>query len=308
MEKTITTIIPFFNIGKGLANMVDSILAGTLLPTELLLIDDGSEDESSSLAESYANTYEFIKYIRLPHGGVSAARNHGIKCATGAWISFLDADDYIESDMYEQMLAAIPDDSFAGCLCGYFTEKDNISTAYHMVGKKELSSTQLLEAMFTKDEVRGFLFTRLFNARLVKTAAFDENIAMCEDLLFQSILLSSNPDLKFAVVQKAFYHYVQSNLQSTGGLNFFNNEVFKYKPAFEQLKELIPHNYVADSYESILEYSMYLLIKEYKSGNSDATKQINLLKQELRQNTPSKVTKHRLLYSYVPLLYSKFIK
>lgn len=307
MEKSISTIIPFFNSGCDLARMLGSIISGTVVPDEILLIDDGSTDDSATIALDYAAKYDFIKYIKQPHSGVSAARNRGIKSATGTYISFLDADDYIEKDMYELLLSAITVEDCAGSVCGYFTEKNSLTTSYVGIYNDIIYAPDLLEAMFTDDCIRGFLFTRLFNSKLIKSMTFDTDIAMCEDLLFQTKLLSSEPSMRFAYVPKALYHYVQNSTQSTAKLNYFNDGVFKYKPAFQQMSSIVHKDYVTNSYESILEYSMYCLLKAYKAGDKDLVPQIKLLKKEMKNTHPTKASRRRLAYIYAPLLYSCFI-
>ncbi len=302
MNKTISTIIPFFNSGNALAVMLDSIIQGTVLPHEILLIDDGSSDISPDIAKDYANRYPFIKYIKKEHAGVSAARNLGIKLATGDFISFTDADDYIEKSMYELLISNISDD-VAGCFCGYYTEKNGDSTEY-VPSYDLLSSSELLRAMFTDDNVRGFLFTRLFRTDLIKNYTFNTDICMCEDMLFQTTILAKNPKLKFACVSTPLYHYVQTSQSATNGINYFNDDVFKYKPAFSLIRNLAPFDYVENGYNSILEYSMYNLLCAYKQGNQDVLSQIRLLQKELKNTHPTKYSKRRLAYIYAPVLFS----
>jgi glycosyltransferase involved in cell wall biosynthesis len=307
MKKTITTIIPIYNNGKDLGRMLDSILTGSLLPDEIILVDDGSTDNSIDVEKEYANRYPFIKCMPQPHSGVSAARNLGLKNATGEWISFLDADDYIENNFYESMLASLTDDSLSGCICGYFTELDGISTPYSGNYPHIIDSSTFKKAMFTDDNVRGFLVTRLFKRELIKDISFNTNISMCEDLLFQSTLLARCDDLKFGYVNLPLYHYIQNTSSATNSINLFNGDVFKYKPAFDEIRKLIPEIYVEDSYDSILQYSMYRLLKAYKSGNRDVLPQIRGVQQELKNTHPSHISKRRMAYKIAPILYSRFI-
>lgn len=310
MNTTLTTIIPFFNSGSALTVMLDSILQGTVLPSELLLIDDGSSDNSPEIAKDYASRYQFIKYLRQEHAGVSAARNLGISQATSEWISFLDADDFIEKNMYEQMLYRISDsdlDNLGGCLCGYFTEKDGISTEY-VNTYSSLNSNEMLKAMFTDDTVKGFLVNRIFRASLLKELQFDASIGLCEDMLFQTTLLTNHPEVTFVCVNLPFYHYVQNNVSATGTLNYFDGATFRYKPAFDSIRTLAPFSFVDDSYNSILEYSMYRLLMAYKSGNKNVVSQIRLLQAELKNIHPANGSKRRIAYIYAPILYSYFLK
>lgn len=304
MNKTITTIIPFFNCGTDLCQMLDSILAGTVMPEEILLIDDGSTDNSAAVAMEYSEKYPFIKYIHQEHAGVSTARNLGAKYATSHWISFLDADDYLEKNFYESMKSGLNDENQAGCVCGYFTEVDGVTTAYTGSYEEVIDSFTLLKAMFTDDNVRGFLFTRLFRAELLKEASFNTAISMCEDLLFQTTLLSRNPNLKFTYINLPLYHYMQSSTSATNNINLFKGTVFKYKPAFDEIRNLISEDFVEDSYNSILEYSMYRLLKEYKNGNKEVLPQIRGVQTELKNVHPSHSSKRRLAYIIAPIMYS----
>ncbi|SDI02988.1 Glycosyltransferase involved in cell wall bisynthesis [Pseudobutyrivibrio sp. 49] len=304
MNKTITTIIPFYNCGAGLCQMLDSILAGTVTPDEILLIDDGSTDNSPAIAMDYASKHPFIKYIHQDHAGVSTARNLGAKYATSHWISFLDADDYLEKNYYECMISGLTDKNIAGCVCGYFTEVDGLTTSYTGSYPKAIDSSTLLKAMFSDDNVRGFLFTRLFRAELIKDIYFNTAISMCEDLLFQTTLFSKNPDLKFTYINLPLYHYVQSSTSATNNINLFKGTVFKYKPAFDEIRNLISEDFVEDSYNSILEYSMYRLLKEYKNGNKEVLPQIRGVQTELKNVHPSHSSKRRLAYIIAPIMYS----
>ena len=306
MKNTITVIIPFFNSEKTLSAMLDSILSGSTIPSEILLIDDGSTDSSPQLADKYASKYSFIKYIHQEHSGVSAARNLGISIASGDFISFMDADDYIEPDMFRLMSDSITDASYSGCICGYFTHKDGVITPYSDKNKTSMTSKEILEAMFTDDNVRGFLFTRLFRADIVKRHSFSSEISMCEDLLFQTQLFSGS-DLKFAYVNKPLYHYIQNSSSATSSLNYFKDDVFKYKPAFDKISSILNESYINKSYNSILEFSMYSLLAEYKaSGHDPALKeQIRRLQKELRSTPCKKSSWHRIIYQCAPFLYSQ---
>ncbi|WP_026497660.1 glycosyltransferase family 2 protein [Butyrivibrio sp. WCD2001] len=305
---TISTIIPFYNNSKTLPIMLESILGGVLVPDEIILIDDGSTDNSSDIVKDYVKRYPVIQSYRQDHKGVSAARNLGMSLTRCDWISFLDADDYIEPDMYEQMILAVNDGGCDGCICGYFTHKDGIITSYARGKSDTLQSNDILKAMFTDDTVRGFLVTKLFRADLLKQYTFDENIVMCEDLLFQTRFFANN-DLKYKYIPKAFYHYVQNSSSATSTRDYFTNDTFVYKPAFDMVGSIIKEDYVLDCYNSILEYSMYTLIKAY--GEGDRSKriidQISALKKELKRTTCKNKSKRRLAYEIAPKLFSKLI-
>lgn len=304
MNKTITTIIPFFNSEATLPRMLDSILAGSVVPDEIILVDDGSTDNSKQIAQSYACKYPMVKYIYKSHSGVSAARNLGLAKASCEWISFLDADDYIEPNMYEAMVSAI-DDNCQGVICGYFTHKDDIVTDYCNYHSSTIDSKELINAMFTVDAIKGFLCNRLFNASFIKDRLFNESISACEDLLFQYELLSST-SLTFNYVSKPLYHYIQTAESATGESNLFKDGTYIYKPAFDLMLSMADDKSVPaiiESYNGTLEYSMYTLLKIYRNG-MDVLSYIRIIQKLLRDLPYQRKTLHRLAYCYCPVLYS----
>jgi len=100
-SELVSVIIPTYNRVSSLTRAIESVLNQTYRNIELIIVDDGSEDKTEKVIKKYAG---LLKYIRIPHSGVSAARNTGIKHAKGKWISFLDSDDYwLEKKLEIQM-------------------------------------------------------------------------------------------------------------------------------------------------------------------------------------------------------------
>lgn len=101
----ISVIIPIYNIEDCLERCVKSVLAQTYSDIEVILVDDGSTDNTPALVDSLAATDSRIRAFHKPNGGSSSARNYGIARATGEYLGFVDSDDYIEPDMYEKLLS-----------------------------------------------------------------------------------------------------------------------------------------------------------------------------------------------------------
>ena len=101
MEKKVSVIIPVYNVEKYLEECIQSVLKQTYKNLEIILVDDGSKDNSGNICDEYAKRDERIKVIHKKNGGLSDARNAGIDICTGEYIAFLDSDDFIEEDMYE---------------------------------------------------------------------------------------------------------------------------------------------------------------------------------------------------------------
>ena len=100
----ISVIIPVYNVEKFLAECVDSVLAQTYTDWEAILVDDGATDASGAMCDAYAAKDPRIRVIHRENGGLSAARNTGLKAARGEYVYFLDSDDYIEPDTLALLL------------------------------------------------------------------------------------------------------------------------------------------------------------------------------------------------------------
>lgn len=97
----ISVIVPVYNVEKYLPRCIDSILSQTFTDFELILIDDGSPDNSGKICDEYAEKDSRVRVFHKPNGGVSSARNLGLDKASGEWITFIDSDDYIEQDFLD---------------------------------------------------------------------------------------------------------------------------------------------------------------------------------------------------------------
>lgn len=107
MTPKISVIVPVYNVEKYLSRCVNSILAQSFLDFELILIDDGSTDESGRICDEYAEKDSRIKVFHKKNGGLSSARNEGIEYARGSYISFVDSDDWVSPDYLEYLFLLI---------------------------------------------------------------------------------------------------------------------------------------------------------------------------------------------------------
>lgn len=102
--KKLSIIVPVYNVEKYVEKCIKSILQQTYSEFELIIVNDGSNDKSGEICRHFAETDKRILYIEQPNGGVSSARNAALDVASGEWIGFVDADDYVDADFYETLL------------------------------------------------------------------------------------------------------------------------------------------------------------------------------------------------------------
>ena len=104
MQPTISVIVPIYNAEAYLAKCIESLIHQTYRALQIILVNDGSTDQSQAIAEQYAAQDNRIQLYAQTNQGQSAARNNGLQHATGEWISFVDADDYLDTDFYAQLI------------------------------------------------------------------------------------------------------------------------------------------------------------------------------------------------------------
>ena len=102
----VSVVVPIYKVERYLGNCIESLIGQTLKDIEIILVDDGSPDNCPSICDEYAAKDGRIKVIHKPNGGVSAARNDGLKAATGEYIIFCDSDDWMELDAFEVLYEA----------------------------------------------------------------------------------------------------------------------------------------------------------------------------------------------------------
>ena len=122
MKELVSVIIPVYNVQEYLPACLDCVCGQTYKDLEIILVDDGSTDDSGAICEQYGQNDSRIRVIHKPNGGQSSARNMGIDVANGRWLTFVDSDDLIAPDYVEALLRAIGDCDISMCDRQKFTQ------------------------------------------------------------------------------------------------------------------------------------------------------------------------------------------
>lgn len=184
----ISMIVPVFNVEQYLPHCIDSILNQSFRDFELLLIDDGSSDNSGNICDRYAENDSRIRVFHKENGGVSSARNVGIDNAIGDWIFFSDADDELFPDGLSILYASIGY-NIDLVMAGYERYNNDGKLSYSMPirSHKILNRKEGVRNMFRPlyYEYQGYLWTKLFKREIIQLGVrFDERIYFNEDRLF----------------------------------------------------------------------------------------------------------------------------
>ena len=145
MPDTVSVVIPTYNYGRFIGEAVESVLAQTLLPVEVIVVDDGSTDETEGVVGSFAE--RGVRYVRQENAGVCAARNRGVAESSGELIAFLDADDTYEPTKLERQVAKFVEDPEVGLVhCGMreFDSQTSETITLHLDGGEDGVAENLL--------------------------------------------------------------------------------------------------------------------------------------------------------------------
>lgn len=242
----LSIIIPIYNVEKYLSKCLNSILEQTYKEIEIILVNDGSTDNSKDIAVSYCERFPNIfKYFEKDNGGLSSARNFGLEKISGDFVGFLDSDDYIDNDLYEIMINSL-DSSIKIVECDFIWEYEN--------GKSVLDKTSEYNSI--KDLMvngRVVAWNKIYNVEWLEKI----NIKFKEGLLYEDLnfFFKIVPHLtsisEISTVKNSFVHYVQhkGTITSDNSLNILDI-IKSYEDVFHYYNE----KQINDLYFDELEY------------------------------------------------------
>lgn len=208
----ISIIIPVYNSEKYISECIDSVLKQTYTNYDLILVIDGATDNSLEICRKYATIDERIIVIEKTNGGVSSARNVGMKKANGDYLMFLDSDDYIKKDMLSKMVTSAEENKPDIIFCGYEVNGSSLIFNDTQVLKKmgnNPSPTSIIESVISieKERIYGYIWRNLFKKELLinNKIIFPEDIKMSEDFMFLVKVLSESKTV--SIVPENLYVY-----------------------------------------------------------------------------------------------------
>lgn len=207
----ISIIIPIYNCEKYLHRCIKSVLLQTYKNLQVLLIDDGSTDNSAIICNEYANNDDRIEVFHLKNGGVSNARNFGVQKARGKFIGFVDADDFIELNMYEKLWQKAIEQDSDMVFCRFKRFQVEGEYVVEDLGVEEFVKTRNI-ALFIANKnktIMGSACRILFKKNFIDGFHFDTSIILGEDLLF--VLEAITSTSKISYVEDALYNYYYVN-------------------------------------------------------------------------------------------------
>lgn len=318
----ISVIVPIYNAEKSLENCIQSILSQTYNNFELILIDDGSKDNSLSICKQMADNDARISVVHQDNAGASAARNRGLEIAHGEWIVFVDSDDTVKPNYIEDLYKeTIKDHSVVIVVSGvsvYRKESwsEDVSFPYQTTLVRDY------QTLFSNIRLHkyGFSVGKLYKSSIIKNnlLRFDEKVCIAEDMMFMmNYLITSfqcSTDTKITFIKECNYCYQIHDGSLSTSVSSFQQEYYSYNKYKETITSLTETFHIdADCHQSLLSPVVFYVdrclnaIYNIKSRHArlQALKLINIeeYKQYKKCHTPFERLQFFLLSTHQLFLY-----
>lgn len=272
----LSIIVPIYNSQDYLSTAVDSLVNQTYKNIEIVCVNDGSKDDSLEMLNKYKEKDNRVVVVDKPNGGVSSARNEGIKASTGEYITFIDSDDYIDLDAYENCMNRVMEQNADILAFGFKFEPSQ--TDGTNVSDKVYDKWECIENEFSDN---GTVWNKIFRRSIVvnNDLWFDENVKYGEDDLFIKVVAPhANTIVGYA---KPYYHYVY---RETSAENSYTTEK-KLVSAINHTQAFVDDyvkNQYNDEYNWVLSESLRITYSRINDGLEDDSKKKMYSEQTLK--------------------------
>lgn len=314
MEDLVSVIIPAYNSGERIKSCVSSILQSTYPSIEIIVVDDGSSKTDAYIYDSLQSLSERIRIIHQENTGVSGARNTGINCSRGEFITFVDADDTIDSELISTLVRNLKQHKADVSECGYKEYFDKINyLSVTCEKKKELIGSDILECFFTSNTISWSVWGKVYKRSVIGETRFKLGRRTAEDMFFVYEILKKSK--KIIVDEHLLYNYIRqsdSAMADTNCEKFFDTydlitEVYEDELSNKKLKKAQLEFYIS----KMLWFFRFIICKDKKKLYSE---QIQMARVFFLQNikmSKIKCTRKQnielFLFKYTYLVYKILI-
>lgn len=314
----ISFIIPVYKVERYLEQCVNSVLCQTYKNIEIVLVDDGSPDNCPKICDEYAAKDNRIKVLHKPNGGLSDARNEGLKIATGNYIVFMDSDDFWTNNKHLEQLTNIvkenPDCDFVGFNCMYYYSDTDSYTKWVSYFNKIQIPTNGNDAMLALIGSGTFpmsaclkIIKRQF---LIDNALFFEKGILAEDIpWFINVLEKCKKCIFTNQYIYAYRQNVSGSITNSGGERSFNNLFTILKKEVDKIERRQFNSTAKNALYSFLAYEYCILLSNvYKQSNSNAKRsELNKYKWLLKYNINPKVKKAAMVNKFLGIKVTELV-
>lgn len=246
----VSIIVPVYNTGKYLKKCLDSLIHQTLEDIEIIIVNDGSTDDSQSIIDEYVKMDSRIKSYIKENGGQGSARNLGLEKSTGEYIGYIDSDDFVELNMYEDMYNKSLEDNSDIVNVGYYIYSE---TGY-IIEKQVFRRTENPTNIYNTPEVLFYntaVTNKLFKASLLKSNNIQFRVKKWYedfDFVIKTLCYASN----ISVIEKPYYYYLQRSGSTMNNSNTSRN--LEILEAMDEIISFCKEQGIYDKYIDELEF------------------------------------------------------
>jgi len=241
----VSVIVPVYNVEKYLDKCLNSLVKQTLKDMEIIIVNDGSTDKSQEIIDNYAKKYKNVISIVKENGGVSEARNLGLKKARGEYIGFLDSDDWVSKDMYKKMYQKAKSGNFDVVACD--------TQAIYPAEKRYISSNIKNDNVSNKElmiDAYAVIWNKIYKREIINEIEFKKGMNFCEDVEFLYMVYSKIKTI--GVVKGSLHNY----LQREGSLTYvYDKKLYQLIDAMDDVIKFYKENDLYKEYKQELEYT-----------------------------------------------------
>lgn len=270
----VSVIVPVYNVEKHLEKCLDSLVNQTLKDIEIIVINDGSTDRSQSIIECYKNKYPaIIKVVNQTNQGISASRNKGIELSTGKYISFVDSDDYVKTDMLKKSYEYI-EKTHADIIVWNYCEVNENGTILKEEKLPKFKDTNLRQNPSLLFSINAAPWNKLYKRSLFDSVKFPKDRTKYEDLMtITKVLINAN---KISKLDQCYSYYV---IRNNGETRTIDNRSFDIFSVLEDVNNYMKIKSIFDEfYEEITylntKHIMYQVLKQRNSKDWAMSKQL----------------------------------
>lgn len=224
----LSVIVPVYNGEKYIARCLDSLLAQTIGDMEILVVNDGSKDSTQKIVEGYIKKDKRVALVSKENEGLPQARKTGVQCAKGEYVGFVDADDWVEPDMFRILLTACIDRRAQVACSGFFitSEGKEISSNFGNEKQEIISGEEALIWLNRREKIFPYAWNKVYKREMLRSIDFPEGNFVGEDYVTVTQVFCKAERVVW--IPKPLYHYVQiENSMCHGG--YSDKHIVSYK-------------------------------------------------------------------------------
>lgn len=285
MNDKISIIVPIYNAAKYLPKCIESLINQTYENLEIILVDDGSTDESGKIADDYSKKDNRIKVIHKEHGGNTEGRNIALKAATGKFIGFVDNDDFIEADMYELLLSTLYNYDADIVQCAYYriNEDNEILPKYYSGKTKQFNNISAFEELIKRKGFKNPVWNKIYKKDLTEGISFPVG-RLNKDIIFNYKTFARAKKLVSIDIPK--YYYLKRKDSIYGTYKYLENmdPFHNFIERLDFISKNFPQLFNIAQKELYFDSLIYYKILKKNFTRDKDKKRRNLIKNYIRKN------------------------